>query len=253
MYQPRRAIPPREREQFILAEDFKGPSDISPELLADLHDCAFKFGVGDASGRTRAIASPDPPITVAVNPDPEITTILVSAGSRMTEDAYLGKFAGNGFLWWDKHITVEQVIAFIKQVDTFFEARGWLDPATGMRTRRVNLVDRKPLKRSVEDTFRIRGAVFPVVSPYQNGEELRNEFDHPERLVLLRNPIGGGESLCHIRDREQIEDRQRRAIRALAQLGYTDLTKLPTSVEEILALRKRIDEMLQNNAPSEGR
>lgn len=244
-FQPERKIPPAELERFTFRKPFDGPSEVTATLLADLYDCAFTFGVESYDRQTRTISMGEPlEIAIQVSTDPIVTTIIVMGPDGLaTEGMHVGQMRSNGLLWWDKRVRVEDVVACIQQTDKFFRRRGWVDPIVG-RGRRGGLIATERRKRSVERTFQVRGIVFPVLPPYQSGEELRSEFDNPELVAILPAPFGG-EALCHIRDREAVEIRQRLSLEALAKLGYNDLSKLPTDVEEVLALRTRVEELVK--------
>lgn len=100
-------------------------------------------------------------------------------------------------------------------------------------------------KYSAEEVFRKRGTVMPVLAGGPDAETLRQRFDRPEDVAILSESMTGREILCHVRDKEYLEERHQKVSAILREFGITtpkDLQRL--SVERILGLRKIIKERL---------
>lgn len=219
------------------------PPEITPELVADLHDCVFKFGIDDFDRRGRRVWLSEPTeIAVSVSPDVTIfTTFVFGAGGHMSEGAYSACFTAGGILMWDKRVTANDIKLFIAKIDAIFLERGWIDHTNGARVRREALVQTEPTRPSADRIFKDPGVPL-LVPPGKNAQAMRLEFEDPEQVAVVTTPFG--QVLCHARDRVQVKRRQELAMQALRELGYDDPSTLPQDIEGVLALRKKIQERI---------
>ena len=215
---------------------------LNPELLANLNDLVRKFGIDDPMGVRRISSKFPSDIGVTVSSEENIASTLVfGEGGQMTEGCFSLKLQ-DGFVLWDKLVSSNDIKELIRVWDGAMKARGGIDSDTGERLRRPY---RKgpPEKRSVEQTFSKPGAVMMVTLPYPNAEALISEFDHPEELVTISSPLGGM-NICRKSDLPILQRRREVVIEILAIEGISESDIAKLSLDEVLALRKKIDEAM---------
>ncbi len=217
------------------------PSEVTPEFLADLHDCAFKFGTDDVDHHIRRVEVREPrQVVVGTSTDPKRSVILISGpGSLLGPDGVWNASAikKDDFIFWDRLVSVQEVKILIARVDAYFFEKGWID-GKGNRVRRAELVQSERGKFSVEEIFEVPGTTF-FVPPGMDPEAMRQDFDRPQDVAIMKTPLGLF-ILCHVRDERRVKQRETFGLQALKEFGYKDLSELPDDPEAFSALRERI-------------
>ncbi|MBI5077703.1 hypothetical protein HZB94_05000 [Candidatus Falkowbacteria bacterium] len=240
------SIPRRFDPEKLKNFQFKNPppaelAGVTPELLADLHDLVKNFGSRETKTNICSIAAKEPlEIHVSISSKPENSMIIIIGPDGMTiAGANIITLASGRGVIWDRRISVVDIEAFIAKIDASAMENGWINKETGKRL--PCLRKAKPSKMSVEQVFSRKGIAVSVPQG-QNAEELRQEFDEPDKVAIVNNELGAGQSLCHVRDVEYLKKRAHIALSIMAELGITsaqDAADLPW--QKVLEIRERIE------------
>ncbi len=96
-------------------QDGRYPEGVTPELLADLYELAYCYGVENTYDHIKGLSDPSfGPVRVAVAADPKNKTMIVG-GTSEKQEVFTTK---GGMVFWMAN--ADEVIYFIKQVDDFF-------------------------------------------------------------------------------------------------------------------------------------
>lgn len=244
---PRKIIPGEELERFTPQELPEELQRVDAALLAELYDLARKFGQEDAIGKVIRIKE-EPPntakeIAVCVAADPENSTMLLfGPGGAMHQGAFTIELP-SGLVIWDKRLSIADLRQFIDAIDNFASNDGWVDKDTGERIR-IPVPPSEPAPLEVDVVFAKPGTTMPVFTGGPDAETLRLQFDRPEEVAIITDPLGGS-ILCHKRDLPYLRERQRVALKVLGRHNL----KLPDdigelSLEKVIQLRKEIEKEL---------
>lgn len=225
---------------------FKEPApeelaDATPEMLADLHDLAKKFGKKDEYEHVCRFIMRCPKeisITVSIRPN-NYSIVIIGPGGQTNSGANIIPLTSGYIVIWDRRVAVVDMEVLISEADKDAQEKGLIDEATGKRLPLL-LRTTKPSKMSVEQIFRERGSVMPVL-PGQNAEEMRQAFDQPEEVAITSVAFGAGQCLCHVRDLDFLEKRRQFGLAVLAERGFTSLEQIESlPMEKVLELREEI-------------
>lgn len=243
---PRRAIAPEIAAQFQPDEIPTELEGLDGALLADLHDCVSKFGREDHADRVRRYSLREPvEVHVSVSTVAENRTMfIIGAGGQTTSAGahilrLLRSEPNPAPVIWDARVRVDDIRAFIAQIDEIMRARGLVHPETGARTAVVS--DHPSPKDSVDRVFAKPGACVPVLSGGPDAETMRQQFDRPDEVVIITNSFGVT-ALHHQRDVPMVQRREEIVKRILARHGIATAEQIGNlSFQRIEALRVEID------------
>lgn len=250
---PRRAITPEVAAQFQPVEIPTELEGLDGALLADLHDCVLKFGREDHADRVRRGSLREPAeVHVCVSTEPGNLTILIvgEGGQTTSAGAHILRIPDRGpnpaHVIWDARVRVDDIRAFIAQVDETMRARGLVHPETSERTAVVS--DHPSPKDSVDHVFATPGACVPVLTGGPDAETMRQQFDRPEDVVVMTSSFGVT-ALHHRRDVPMVQRREEIVKRVLARYGLTTAEQIgDLSFQRIEALRAEVDRAITAEA-----
>lgn len=204
---------------------------ITENIIDNLHDIISKFGTVDIKEHIIRFASGD----VGLGYELYISTSL--DGKKMLVTKFFSKISFGGLeyirtiigeVFWDKSLTAEESILAIKKIYEF----------GGITT----FKDFKPGKYIVNDIFSSPGIVF-MVPPEKNPQELLDQFDYPEKLSIVKSPIG-----YVIQHKDHLSYTEKRAnivmqILSEKHIDMNDVSKL--SFDEVLKMREEIQKRME--------
>lgn len=225
--------------QQQLPEELVG---LTPELLANLHDCVSKFGGADHEEQMRRIALNEPnEIYVGISMRPGNNGIsIIGPGAMSSEGSHMFPLP-DGIVLWDTRVTVADIQRFIARIDAVMAERGAVDKETGER-RKVE-TDAPPAQWQVDRIFVEPGMVMAVL-PGMDPEAMRQQFDRPDEVAINADPFAGTTVLCHKRDLPLLAERSRVTISVLRRHGITapeQVQSLP--FQRVLEIRREIDRL----------
>lgn len=240
---PRRVIAPEIAARFQ-------PDEIPPELegldgalLADLHDCMSRFGMEDHQDAMRRASLREPTeVHVSISAKPGNRTIMiVGPGGQTSEGAHMLRLPGPepAMVLWDTRVRVDDIRAFIAQIDAIMAEHGFVHSETGERTTVVS--DLPTSKNSVDRVFAKPGVCVPVLPGGPDAETMRQRFDRPEEVVIMTSSFGVT-ALHHQRDVPMLQRREEIVKRVLARHGLTTIDKIgAVPWDRIVTLREEIE------------
>lgn len=232
---------PRTAEELAEFEPIGAPvalEGLSAELLADLADVVIEFGTPDASGPIRRLSNREPfEIHVAMTDAPTAPTkfLIIGPGAMSGDEGThlfrIGRADQPKAVLWDRRVGVTHVRSLIVLADEIRRTQPHRQPPRPTS---------EP-KYRVDAVFAKRGAGMAVLPGGPDAETLRQQFDHPEEVVVATNPFGGT-GLHHRRDAAYLAFRERVAMATLNRNGIADFAALGAlSIDRILELRKEIE------------
>lgn len=214
-----------------------------PEVLADIHDAAFKFGVEDFFEGLRYLDIPFPvPFRVIVSTAQTNPAMVIfkNDGTEETETLVV-PFAADEEknLVWDVHLQPRDVVSGLRFLDKKMARRGYINPKNGERLFVAN--DFLPALFKVEETFTERGQQVYTPDTPKEIEHARQQFDYPEAVAVWKDE-NDDIVFCRKSDLDFLNRRREVALWILQQRGLqlTDVGQM--SEKELNRLNKEIDE-----------
>lgn len=233
-------------DQFEIQGGQDIPPGLTAELLANLHDVVQKFGAVDQDAPVQRIYldAPHEVYVSASNDSNRKMMIIVGEGGQASHGAHVIRVLGSNpdIVIWDKRVTVEAVKCFIEAIDIIAKEHGPIDPATGERKQTNRSTDGG--KRSVETTFHQPGVVVLVLPGGLSAKECLDSFDHPELLMIVEMPGGGGEVIVK-KDDYNYRQRREQVVHSILKEEGVDIDSLSTlPVERIFEIRAKIEQRM---------
>lgn len=241
-------------DDFGITETPPELGGITPQLLWDLYDIGTKFGIlqineGFTSfrftlkgGEEFSIFSPVETGTrlkfgighyEALNERENIIEIPLVDGSIVV---------------WERTFAVDTAKSAVYTIDARALEKGWIDTSNGSRKQTVLFKGNEP-RYKVADWFPERHRIwFASSSGFSDSpHDALQEFDQPERLIVLKDPVCGLEGICLKEDEQFFQDKWGEDIETLRQAGMQpeQLTRL--SPEDRLEIRASLDEVIVVN------
>lgn len=243
----------REQEQFKFR--FSRPSEIkglTPEIANDLYDIVRKFGQVSPEEQAVRFRSGNIGlgfelfITASIKPDNH--NMLVRKGDTVSSANITLVQARRATIMWDRTLSVEEARRAIIRIDEEVALAGLIDPQTKKRKPipAEQAINRSTVLYAVDSVFTTPDAGFMVL-PGQDPRRVLQQFDHPERLEIVLNPMGGvtitlKESLPRLQKRAKIVDQVLRE-QGIDMTNPRDIDRL--SLSDIAALRLEIQRRMQ--------
>ena len=238
-----RAFTEEELAPYAIQEnkEYPPPAGLTPELIAHLFDATRKYGEYDAQEHSVRLTS-KLGLSLCVSTRPGVHSMILMAGSQSSQAgmhvlSLRGTGQQNAVVFWDKRLTVKQVAHLLSEIDALAATNGYFDFETG---------ERLPIDRTMSPgTARYsasqlaEGGVMPVF-PGQDADELRHQFDDPEQIVAIEQPLGGGLVLCHVSQMQAQVLHAETVARELARRGITLEKIAAMSVAEVVRLREEM-------------
>lgn len=116
MYKSRRSISPEELEKNKFTFVPRGLEGINPELIADIQDVVLKYG-RPSPGRSEVWVLEYPgPIRITLSATDFPAIFIVGPGENPSNEGMsLLKLAAEGFVVWDKRLSVEDIEKIVTQ------------------------------------------------------------------------------------------------------------------------------------------
>ena len=218
--------------------------DITPEFLANLNDLARKFGTPFSDGICMLSTDFPKKISVQVAEDSQNpTTLIVGEGNVASAGSFVISLQG-ALVLWDKRVSKADLETMIGYADSQARKAGLMD-AGGERPALSKLVPRRSPEYAVDEIFSNPGMVMAVLPGGPDAQTLLSMFDRPEELAIITEPLSNSESICRKQDLPLIEKRRRVVMEILSKHGIKILADVAgLSSEDVLALRKKIDEAM---------
>lgn len=224
-------------------------TDLTAELLADLHDAALKFGVESGEEKIADLALNDLMITCHSDPaKPGLMLVTL----RENRGAHVFLLGSGDQVIWGKGITVEEVKGFLIEIDAVAFEKG------GISSRG----ERIPLHRKVEaqvifrfdEVFATEGTAMPILplseedltvaARVEKGERMLKLFDKPDEIMVNADPLGVVNIIAK-RDLDYFQRRRKVATAVLAERGWTLEEANNLDMDTTLDLRDEIDRRLR--------
>lgn len=237
-----RRFNPDSLKHFEIKRDVPELPGLTAELLADLHDFARKFGIKDMTDKLCRVSVSEPKeISVSVSMKPgNHQIILIGPGGVTDHGAYVVSLGEKEIVIWDRRISVVDVEVLIQQIDAEMQKKGFINSATGERIT-IAIQEKEKAPFCVEKVFSEKGAVMPVLPGCPSAEKLRAQFDEPDKVAIVDQPLSG-KVLCHVRDIQYLEVRRQLAMKMLAERGITSLEQMDRlTMQDILAIREELE------------
>jgi hypothetical protein len=219
---------------------------LTPDMLANLYDAALKFGADLEGADVRRLCAKSPKeiyVSVVVPPSAG-RSMMISCwpGNINVADAHYFVLRDGCRSWvrWHKSFTVDDIVQFLAGVDAEMAALGAVNPATGVRSRKVSPTH-SDWKLRVDEVFAVRGK---MVQPVMPAEMLREQFDRPHDVAVYRHP-SGRDLLCRAGDLSFIRKRMEAlsaVLRRRGIVGLADVDRL--SKEERRAIFAEADALV---------
>ena len=237
----KRRFDPKILKHFELKEPQEDLPGLTAELLADICDLVKKFGIKD-TGEMMCRASLKEPkeihVSSSLRPD-NYSIIIIGPGGASIEGAFPFSVGEGTFVLWDRRISLVDMEVFIQEVDRIMDEEGYIDHETGQRIQTI-LQDREEKKYSVENVFVTKGSTMPVMFGGPNAETMRQQFDQPDKVVIIETPFGG-KALCHVRDLDLMEKRRQAVDAVLQAHGLESIEQIgDLSWDKVMELRSEI-------------
>lgn len=224
-------------------EKIKG---ITPELISDIYDVVEKFGHIHEEEHTIDFKSGDIGLEyelyISKSTTPGNRNLIVSKHLVMLYGSEFVSYE-DGFIIWDKTLTVEEVKNAIQKIDEFAKTVGLIRDNKRIRVMRMSdkTLENENDKYRVDEIFKVPGTVF-LVPPGKETEDMLNLFDHPERLTIVSEYP---KLIGLIDDIKYIEKRRNVVMEVLKERGMNmeDVKDIP--LDDILNMRKEIEKKLE--------
>ncbi len=224
-------------------EKIKG---ITPELISDIYDIVEKFGNIHEEEHTIDFKSGDIglgyELYISKSTTPENRNLIVSKHLVMSYGSEFVSYE-NGFIIWDKTLTVEEVKNAIQKIDEFAKTVGLIRDNKRIRVEGISdkLLKREEDKYRVDEIFKVPGTVFLVPSG-KAPEDILSLFDHPEKLTIVSEYpklVGLTDDIKYIEKRRNV------VMNVLKEKGMDmeDVKDIP--LDDILMMRKEIEKRLK--------
>lgn len=229
-------------------------TDITNELLADLHNLASCFGTEDSEEQVKRFfaRSPNGVITVGVSMIEGNYSMLVASGQMMGPNPLTLNVMGDDnipcHVIIDRELTAELLQTLIVNTDErASESDGIVDG------QRQNLqLSIQPPKMEVNIIFAEPGACIPVLpqegdtkeTVFNRAKHTILSFDKPEELVVMDHPMSGITIIRKVH-LEHIQAREKVAKDLFEERGIDPQNLGDMATEDIVALRTEIDERLK--------
>lgn len=227
------------------------PDGLTAQLLAELDEATRTCGRPDHhEGIARLNCGVDASeffvsARLDVSSESQWHSMIVFGPDGMTSEGafvfYTGTLNKSRLIIWDKRTTKEHVQAGLLEIDTQSESvpQHFIEAIFGGLPHKVEAP--RHAVYEVEKIFAAQGTCMPVFPGGPCAEELRDQFDHPESVMIFED-LPGERCLCHIRDKEYLKYRRVLTMQILERRGLRsleDAEKLP--LEEITAIREEVD------------
>ena len=228
-------------EEKIIEEKIK---DLTPELLADIYDITEKFGTLNEEDQIINFSSGDLglgyKLYISISAILGNKNLVISKNVVMLNGSKMVKLK-DGYIIWDKTLTVEDVINTINKIDELAKKFGLMDHDNKRKRIGGNFVEKNTDRYIVEDVFEKQGTVF-MVPAGKDPEKMLGLFDHPEKLTIVTEPFG---TTIRLKDgTEYLERRKNIAMELLKEKGISIEYVKNLTLEDILEMREEIDKRL---------
>lgn len=242
-YQLSEKFPDKNVEDFTPDKLPKSLECINNEFLMDLHDFTLKFGTENV---TEEVCRIDllTDITISVSTQKDNLTILIINNDLENQRGAHVIALKKGFVYWDKNIPLKVIIFHMINIDHKMRLNGLIDDKTGERSNKIKNIEFITTKHSVEKCFAKQGSTMPAFIGGPNAEELRKQFDEPEKIAIINDDLGF-ESLCHVRDVDYLNKRKMIVTKLLKEKGISLETISSMKFDDILKLRQEIEEAMK--------
>lgn len=237
------------RTPSSVSDDFRiinndGIENLQPELIGEVIDLAKKYGELDVKDKMYRLSLYHPrEIHLSVSSVMTNNSLLViGEGAVANEGSHVVEYDKGSekyYAIWDNRVEIDDLLLMIYLFDEDANKKGWVGK-NGERLRKVERISFSEKLYTVDDVFKKQGSCQPVFSDGPSAQELLRQYDHPEKLAIIKDDFGM-ESICHIRDVEYMEKRRLIAMEVLKKhnIGLNDIGTL--SLEQIIKLREEIE------------
>ncbi len=187
------------RIPWFVRADSRKPWFVPPDLLADLFDLTYKFGLvgDDGHSRTLDFNNSDPPLTVLadmprtnVGPKMSVTFNMDSheAGTTFRHLHHVeiaGCDGSPGHVEWDKRILGQPVWSLIRYMDSVMDSYGCVNRNNGERFGIFEIGHRGDIRLPVEMYFEERGTMLRLPDGAPDAVMVKR-FVPKDRVVSIR-------------------------------------------------------------------
>ncbi len=215
--------------------------DLTPELLADIYDITEKFGTINEEDQIINFSSGDlglgHKLYISISSILGNKNLVISKNVVMISGSKMVKLK-DGYLVWDKTLTVEDVINTINKVNELAKKYGLMDHDNKRKRICGNFVEKNADLYRVDEIFQKQGTVF-IVPDGKDPDKILKSFDCPEKLTIITESFG---TIIRLKDSvEYLEKRKNIAMELLKEKGINIEHINHLTLEDILEMREEID------------